>query len=341
MKISGRLYQRVAVALLPILLCLFTATAGAQTGDTAVERATPPPISGRNLAEPETILSSDVLARVELVRANVELIRKYMGLAVPPAPVMQVSAARSRECYSQALNLERRANRLAFEQVRMLLKTSPPLHRNVRTYDVFQLVDGVLAAVLAVKAEMDIQVAVAEKLQSPDTVPTDVFNATVRAGSEINNLLAQETGSSDVFQTVTSAVHIAASLHLKIPDGPSFPEEPPFEPNKSPYDVFMRMQGCFQLISELAMEQGIDPLEFDIPAERALLVQQNDISDIAFLLVEELNGIHRRILDAPEPARAYYPGRKFAAHVYQRVGLLERVLQDLVDAKMLTPAASE
>ncbi len=341
MQIFGRLYQRTAVALLPILLCLFTATASAQIGDTAVEHLTPPPISGRSLAEPETILASDVLARVELVRANVELIRKYMGLAVPSAPVLQVSAARPRETYSQALNLERRANLLAFEHVRALLKASQPLHRNVRTYDVFQLVDGVLVAVLAVKADMDIQVAVAEKLQSPDTVPADVFNATVKAGSEINNLLAQETGSSDVFQTVTSAVHIAASLHLKIPDGPSFPGEPAFEPNKSPYDVFMRMQSCFQLISELAMEQGIDPLEFDIPVERALLVQQNDVSDIAFLLLEELNGIHRRILDAPEPARAYYPGKKFAAHVYQRVGLLERILQDLVDAKMLTSAAEE
>jgi hypothetical protein len=103
----------------------------------------------------------------------------------------------------------------------------------------------------------------------------------------------------------------------------------------------MRMQACFQLISELAMKQGIEPLEFNIPAERALLVQQNDVSDLAFLVVEELNGVHRRIPDASDPARAFYPGKKFAAHVYQRVGLLELILLDLVAANMMTIADQE
>jgi hypothetical protein len=329
------------LSLLPLIFVLAAPLAFSQAEENTGRRQTPPPISGRSLAEPETILPADVLARVELIRANVELIRRYMGFAVPPAPVLQVSSARARETYSQALNLERRANRLAFEQVRKFQKPSPALDKNIRGYDVFQIIDSVLESVLAVKTGMGIQTAVAEKLQSPDTVPAEVFNATVAAGNEINNLLSLETGSSDVYQTVTSAVHIAASLHIKIPDGPSFPEEPPFEPNKSPYEVFMRMQACFQLISELAMKQGIEPLEFNIPAERALLVQQNDVSDLAFLVVEELNGIHRRIPGAADPARAFYPGKKFAAHVYQRVGLLELILLDLVAANMMTIADQE
>jgi hypothetical protein len=340
MLIAKNLHQRM-LSLLPLLLVLATPLAFGQAEEDVDRRQTPPPISGRSLAEPEAILPADVLARVELIRANVELIRRYMGFAVPPAPVLQVSTARARETYSQALNLELRATRLAFEQVRKFQKQSPALDRNIRGYDVFQLIDGVLESVLAVKAGLDIRVAVAEKLQSPDTEPAEVFNAIVAAGNEINNLLSLETGSSDVYQTVTSAVHTAASLHIKIPDGPSFPEEPPFEPNKSPYEVFMRMQACFQLISELAMEQGIDPLEFNIPPERALLVQQNDVSDLAFLLLEELNGVHRRIPGAPDPAQAFYPGSKFAAHVYQRVGLLELILQDLVAADMMIVADPE
>jgi hypothetical protein len=341
MRLPQSALQKLAPLLLLVTLALSATPASSQPQQTAEEPQTPPPISGRNLAEPETFQASDVLARAQLIRANVELIRMFMGISVPPAPVLQVSAARPRETYSQALNLERRANRLAFEQVRIYRKPSPPLDRNVRAYEVFELMDRVLASVLAVKAELDIQIAVAEKLQSPDTVAADVFNAAVAAGSEINNLLAQQTSSSDVFQTVTSAVHIAASLHVKIPQGPSFPEEPPFQPNKSPYDVFMRMQSCFQLISQLAMEQGIDPLEFNIPAERALLVQQNDVSDMAFLLLEELNSVHRRIPNAPKATRAFYPGRKFAAHVYQRVGLLELLLKDLTAARMMTTVGKE
>ncbi len=162
---------------------------------------------------------------------------------------------------------------------------------------------------------------------------SDFSSSSINDSEEVN-----DRSKTPWFQTVTSAVHIASSLHIKIPDGPSFPEAPPFEPNKSPYDVFMRMQSCFGLISQLALEQGIDTLEFDIAAERALLVRQNDVSDMAFLLLEELNGIHRRIPDAPEPAKAFSPGKKFAAHVYQRVGLLERILQDLSAARMMTAA---
>ena len=337
MRLPECLHKRIA-PLLPVFLALIVPAAYSQREDAAIDPQTPPPISGSSLAEPDSILPADVLARVELIRANLELIRKFMGRTLPPAPVLQVSMARPRETYSQALNLELRADRLGFEQMRKRRTLSEPLSKNLRAYDVFLVVDAVLEAVLAVKADMGIQAAVAEKQQSPATVPADVFNATVAAGSEINNLLYQSTGSSDVFQTVTSAVHIASSLHIKIPNGPSFPEAPPFEPNKSPYDVFMRMQSCFGLISQLALEQGIDTLEFDIAAERALLVRQNDVSDMAFLLLEELNGIHRRIPDAPEPAKAFYPGKKFAAHVYQRVGLLERILQDLSAARMMTAA---
>jgi hypothetical protein len=324
-----------------LLLALLSPAAYPAPVDTATKLNTPPPISGRNLAEPDAILPADALARVELIRANLELIRKFMGITVPPAPVLQVSAARPRETYSQALNLELRANRLAFEQLRTRREPSPVLDQNVRAYDVFLVMDSVLEAVLMVKNALGIQIAVTEELQSPATVPADVFNATVAAGSEINNLLDQRTGPSDTFQTVTSAVHVAASLHLMIPDGPNIPEEPPFVAYKSPYDVFMRMQGCFELISQLAGEQGIATLAFDIPAERALLVKQNDVSDMAFLLLEELNGIHRRIPDASRPAQGFYPGKKFAAHVYQRVGLLERILQDLHAAHIMKEVAGE
>ena len=46
------------------------APAGAQMGG-ATAGATPPPVSGRRLSAPESILPADVLARVELLRENV------------------------------------------------------------------------------------------------------------------------------------------------------------------------------------------------------------------------------------------------------------------------------
>ena len=64
--------------------------------------ATPPPVSGRPLSDPEGILPADVLARVTLLRANVDLLRRYMGRNAPPPPLLQGTDARPGEVYSQA-----------------------------------------------------------------------------------------------------------------------------------------------------------------------------------------------------------------------------------------------
>jgi hypothetical protein len=61
-------------------------------------------------------------------------------------------------------------------------------------------------------------------------------------------------------------------------------------------------------------------------------VAPTDVSDLASLVAEELLDLHRMFPDARKPVRAYYPGRRFPAHVYQRAGLLERLLEDLAAA---------
>ncbi len=297
----------------------------------ATEIVTPPPISGRDPQDRAAVLPADVLARVELIKANLELIRLYMGKAEPVEPVLRVSSARPREAYSQALNLQLRANRLVFEQARVLRPVYEPRERDVMAQDVFRVMDSVLESVLLVKRELGIDTPVVEIPTPEDTAPADVFNAIVEAGSAINRLLVQETGPSDTFQAVTAAVNIAAALHVALPNGPTFPEEPDFEPNKSHYEVFSRMRECYALIRSLATQKGVETLELEVSNEQAMVIRQNDTSDMASLLVEELSSIHARS-DAGPAAAAYYPGKKFVSHIYQRVGLLNLILQDLVAA---------
>jgi hypothetical protein len=299
---------------------------------------TPPPVSGRRLSDPASILPADVLARVELVRANLALIRRFMGKPPPPAALLRVESAQPREVYSQALNLEQRANRLAFEQVRVVRSESIPLQEAARPADVFGVVNAALAAVLLVKQDMGIDEAVAEENRPEATTPSEVFNATIAAGSEINQLLAQRTSPSDVFQLVTAAVHSAATLHAVIPNGPPLPLEPEFEPNKQPADVYEKMQECFGLIRGIAVSTGVDSLSFEVSS--AHIVTPNDVADLAALVVEELDYLHVKFPDAKPPARAYYPGKRFPAHVYQRAGFLERILTDLAEWRgSVAPAA--
>ena len=216
------------------------------------DHTTPPPVSERRLSDPASILPADVLARVELLRANVELLRSYMGK--PPAPValLRVEGAQPREVYSQALNLQLRANRLAFEQVRVVRSESIPIKGVARPADVFAVVNAALAAILLVKRDFGIDAAVAEEIRPESTTPSEVLNATIIAGSQINNLLQRRTSPSDVFQLVTAVVLSAATLHSTIPGGPNLPAEPPFKPNKMPADVYLRIQSCFALIREAA-----------------------------------------------------------------------------------------
>jgi hypothetical protein len=298
---------------------------------------TPSPVSGRSLSDPSGILPADALARVHLLRANVELLRRYMGRKAPPRPLLQVSSARPGEVYSQALNLEMRANRLAFEQVRVVRNPSIGVAGEPAPADVFRVVDLALNSILLVKKDMKIRTAIAEVVQPEQTTPTEVFNAVVLAGTEINNLLQDMTSPSDVFQLVTAATHIAASLHATIPGKSTLPPEPDFVSDKMPADVFARMRNCFEMVSELASARGISTLEFAIMEDNSRTISPNDVGDMAALLVEELRHVHSKFPAARQPTQAYYPGKRFPSHVYQRVGFLEKILQDLLDAYAAVP----
>lgn len=291
--------------------------------------STPPPVSGRRLSDPASILPADVLARVELLRANVEFVRRFVGRQPAPAPLLRVESAQSREVYSQALNLELRANRLAFEQVRIVRAASIPQEQALPAA-VFGVVDSALAAVLLVKQDLGIGDAVAEEQRPESTTPSEVFNAAVAAGSEINNVLQQQTSPSEVFRLVTGSVHYAAALHAAIRKAPSLPTEPAFVPNMMPSDVYGRMVECFGLAAQAFAAMGIETLEFDPGDELSRRTTPNDVAVLAALLVEELSYLHSRVPQAKRPPHAYYPGVRFPAHVYQRAGLLKQILEDLV-----------
>jgi len=321
--------DRFLLRSLTSLVLLFGVLADATLAADIRDVSTPPPVSGRRLSDPDSILPADVLARVQLLRDNLDLVRQFMGRPPSPAPLLRVESAQPREVFSQALNLESRANRLAFEQLRIVRASSVP-RDETRPVDVFSVVDSALEAVLLVKAELGIDDAVAEERQPEATLPSEVFNAAVAAGTEINNVLQQRTSPSDVFQLVTEAVHNAAALHAAVRRGPSLPLEPDFIPNKMPSDVYARLVECFGLVAQLADKSGVETLNFALVEGEKRVVTPNDVFGLAALLVEELDYLHSQTPGVNPAPRAYYPGLRFPAHVFQRAGLLKEILEDLV-----------
>ncbi len=80
-----------------LLAALVPVPMGAIAGQDA---STPPPVSGRRMSDPASILPADVLARVELLRTNVELLRQFMGQPPPPVALLRVEGAQPWEVYS-------------------------------------------------------------------------------------------------------------------------------------------------------------------------------------------------------------------------------------------------
>ena len=273
---------------------------------------------------------ADVLTTVELIRRNLSVIRQALGEDAAAAPILRVNNAHPAEVYSQARNLEQLAFGFAFEKTRHYRSPSAMIEGEVTPAEVQAIFDNALQAILSVTARLGIEPVKSVTAPAADTSPSEVFNAAVSAGGALNKLMKRETTPGNVFQTVSTATFLAAGLRDAIAPDSAKPAPPALVPGTTSADVFVRMQRCFELIKKLAKHRGIQTLDLDIALEALPKITPNDVRDLAFLIVEELHIIRQNSPGLSEVAQIYTPGEKRPAHVYQKVGLLELILSDLV-----------
>lgn len=286
------------------------------------------PLSAMGGQPLDGIAPPDVFARVTLVRAELETIRYVMGRPKNPQSEIPVSEASPREVYFQALTLFRKADQLCFEHTRERAEEPPPPDRVPTSADVSQLVEAALDRIRKVKKELAIEQAVVAPIREATKQPTDVFRAIVQANRQLNLLLEKHFTPSDVFQQVTRGVACASRLLEEFPDVTAIPEPPEFVAGKRPSDVYRRLLACFERIQTIARHSGEHVLQFKPDETQMLQAEPSDVYDVASLLVSEL--AYFNSLAETKPARkAYYPGRRFPSHVYQRAGLLELQLKQL------------
>lgn len=280
---------------------------------------------------PSTDLISppDVLALVDVFRAELEELRFLMGRPKNRQPELNVQRASPREVYFQALTMFQKADRMCFEHTRKR-STRPTLPEgDISPSDVYNVVDAALQSLRQVKRRYGLETDA--RLSEPDATkqPTDVFKSIVQANQQLNLMLERQFAPSDVFQQVTRAVGYASRLLDRFPNTVLIPEEPAFEAGKRPADVYRRLLGCVERIRRLADLSGLELLELQVDEKLIQQAEPSDVFDIASLVVSELSYLHGKLTDAKPPRDVYYVGRKFPAHVYQRVGILERQLAEL------------
>lgn len=321
-----------------LLLTLLVTSTSTLAQLSSADRPTPPPVSGRRLSAPETITPADVLSRLELLRAEVDLLGAYVGRLGRPSSYLEVEDAQPREVYFQATNLYAQTEALAFQEIRRSSTYAARLDAGaLRPFDVFEAVDQSLALVLRVKAAFGIEETVGERVSPDTTTPTDVFNTMVRAEGEIALLLDRSPSASDLYRQVTQAVHAAAALQAELTSS-ALPTEPAFELNKTAADVETRLFACYELIRRVATMHDIEMLKLVTDSEampEASLrsgpsAGRGAISrDLLAIITAELAFMHSALTDGDDIIQATHPGRRVYSHVYQRAGLLERILTEL------------
>lgn len=300
-----------------------------------VQSASIPPVSGRNI-DVMTLLPGDVLARVNLVLAELDLIRIELGQSKKNYEKIEVFHAAPREVYYQALALFEKSNRLAFEHTGFSEKNKLELDAKlIRPYHVWNMVNKALQRIQIVKQKLGIPEQSKEVTAPDNTRPDQVFAAVNYANRQINNLLHKRFAPSDVFQQVTIATNVMAQLLATFDGVERIPEHDEIVRRKTPTEVYVRLMECFEVLREITILSGGQILEFTKHDDRTRI--PSDVYDLTSLLVADIEYLHAQKASVKTAANVFFPGDKIPSHVFQRASILQKQLKLLLDEVKKSP----
>lgn len=300
----------------------------------------PAPCFAQGETQKAGVESADVFVRVALVLDELERLRAEMGKPKSDKVLAPIAGAAPHEVYFQALTLFEKADQLCFEQLRRRMPQPITPTGQIEASDVLPVVDSVLGAIVELNQHVGISERPKPPLRDAAHTPTDVLTAIILANRQLNLLVERRFTSRDVFQQITLAVSYGSTLLSSFPDATRLPDEPDFQPQKTPADVYRRLLDCYALLQQIAKDSKVQMLEFriDEKAPRTLdSIAPSDVYDIASLLVSELAYLHSLRGDLPPVKRVFSPGQLFPSHVYQRAGMLESQIEQLAKAAKENP----
>ena len=327
-----RVIQAMKITLFSVGL-FFTIGIGVVLASNGGELNEPGPVSGHPISL-ERITPADVLARVQLLRDTLELIRFEMGKPKANQPASLATNVYPHEAYFQALTLFLKSDRLALELTGstgilaepISLSALAPLH-------IWKMVNAAYHRILTVKKELGLKERVSERLQDSSTGLTETGRAIVETNRQINLLLERPFSPSDVSQQVLLASQYAKQLLTRFPQANIVTESSPLERGKQPADVFLRLVECYAALEKIAQHSSLPVLHLDLSAAQLVgssrQLEPSDVYDMATLLVSDLAYLHAQLKNNDAPKPIPYPGRTFPSHVYQQASLLLHQLEAL------------
>lgn len=270
-----------------------------------------------------------IRAHIDRIERNLEILRLEMGASEPAGGHIILAGATPREVLFLAYSLYDRAYRLCFDRTR----ESPPR-------PVLPPVERIEAAdSAAALALVDDRLDCARKTLAPPSVEVDQDEVPIRdlsdvatwilnANRRLDQLLRRPAGPSDVFREVTLAVSYSSRILTTFPGAHAIPEPPPFERHRRPEHVFQRLNGCLDRAREIS--SGLGAAGATVEPASDVEIDPSLVLDMATLLVANLAYLHSLRTDAGPPIQPFEPGFKTPSHVFQRVGIVETQIEQLL-----------
>ena len=237
----------------------------------------------------------DVLARVELLSAEVELVRREIGAPKESRPAAAVQGTQPRDNYFQALSLSRKVQRFCLDLTgdEGAFPPAAPAPDATKPADVLAVVDVTLSNVLRAKAYLGVSERSREPKHDEKKTPSDVFSSIVQVNRQLSVMLDTRPTPTMVYEQLTEAVGTANRLLARFP-GAAPVKAPALEHGKTPSDVHARLMRCMDQLRGILKHLGKTALEVDwqLTPEQ---VAPSDVYDLATLLVAELHYLESRI----------------------------------------------
>jgi hypothetical protein len=279
----------------------------------------------------EFISSADVLARVELLRDELDLIRQEMGNPPPVRLEISVRSAAPRETYFHAYTLSDKAHRLAFEFTgRPERPLGILLSADTTPVNVYAVVSEALESIYEAKDALAIKESPKENRYDPSTNSSQVLDAIIQANRELNNILYQQYSPLDVYEQISLSINFATRLLEQFAGSTPVLAAPRIQRRKKPADVFHQLVQLFDDIHDVARASGESTLDLKVRSTAPNSITPSDVYDIAKMVLAELAYFYSLLKDPPPVDEPQYPrNRVLPSHVYQQVGVLKAQLAQL------------
>ena len=287
--------------------------------------------SAQSTPSAATITPPDVFVAVEAFQRDLELLRQAMGARRANDLDLGICSKAPHDVYFQASTLFEKTNRLSFEITRVREPPPPKPMGVIQSGDILLLMNSAQQLLRRIMVALQVTENPSPVVRNPTTTCTDIFKRILTVNRQLNLLLERHFSPSDVYMEVTSAVAYGSRLLANFPESNRIPEEPVFEPGKEPADVYRKLIACLEIVSRIFDMLALQDEKAKAEAVDVVAMTPDEVFLVASLVVSQLDFLHRHLGIAKMPREIFYPGRRFPAQVYQRVGLLEAQLEQLED----------